>query len=140
MSALSDGAGRAGAAAPWRHHGFPRKRTWLRSSASGTAEASRLRGSGSISLSLRSAPMCGMRNVWVFASSAAPRVDSHRLLQKFGNDFRRLAGAGDEKQVPVVDGHETRVWNELRQNTRIDHRHDRIVGSRQDERWLRQQA
>jgi AraC-like DNA-binding protein len=58
------------------------------------------------------------------------------LVQEIGNDFGGLRGAGDEKQMPVVDGDEPGVWNEPREDPSVDERYDRIVGPGENPRRL----
>ena len=68
--------------------------------------------------------------------------DTHRfaLSQEFRNDCCGLVGAGHEKQMAVVDGHEARIRNEARQDAAVGNRHDRIVGSRHHQRRLRKEG
>src|SRR5580704_1542023 len=63
-----------------------------------------------------------------------------RLVQEFGNDRCGFAGAGDKKQMAVVDGHQPRVRNEACQDAAVGDWHDRIVGPCHDQRRLRQEA
>ena len=49
-------------------------------------------------------------------------------VQKVCDELGGFAGAGDEKQMSVVDGHQPRVRDEAGENAAVDERHDRIVG------------
>src|SRR3974390_264218 len=48
------------------------------------------------------------------------------LVQKFRDGFCGLSGAGNEKQMAVVDRHQAGVWNKPRQNPRVGEWYDWI--------------
>ena len=55
------------------------------------------------------------------------------LLKEFRNNLRGFLGAGDKKQMPVIDGDEARTGNERHEDAAVDDRHDRIVRAGHDQ-------
>jgi len=65
---------------------------------------------------------------------------ANSLIQEFRDNLRGFAGAGDEKEMPVIEGDEARAGNKRRQDAAVGDRHDRIVRAGQDQRRLLQKA
>src|SRR5215471_9314621 len=59
------------------------------------------------------------------------------LRQKIRNELCRATSTGDEKQMTVVDGHQSCVRNEAYQDAPVGDGYERIVGARHHKRRLR---
>src|SRR5919197_1374932 len=78
---------------------------------------------------------CPARGSW---SDSARATSS--LKKKLRDDRRGGVGVGDQEEVAVVERDQAGIRNELRQDPAVHEWHERIIGPRHHQRWLRKEA